>query len=274
MTWNELRVDSWHELTDALEEALDGYRGHISPTYVFRGQPNAAWVLEPSLLRILRGLRSSAAAREIEKSLETEFAAQAALYPETAALWLALINAGKTELWAFMQHHGCATRLLDWTASAFVAAYFAVNQCPTEDGALFVVAPEAVDGAVKRSTPDLVHVTDDNLLNPTAERVVFTWPNLRPQRVVAQQGHFSVNTNLLSAHDGPILKACASTQETHPDAIIQRKIIINADLKMVVLQQLRAMNIAPHALFPTLDGLGQSLSDLAKLRTVLDGDAG
>jgi hypothetical protein len=168
-----------------------------------------------------------------------------------------------------MQHHGCSTRLLDWTASALVAAYFAVNQCPDADGALFVVAPAAVDGPVTRSTPERIHVADHDLLRPTAERVLFTWPALRPQRVVAQQGPFSVNTQLLSAHDEPILKACAATQGQYPDAVIQRKIIIDAGLKMVVLQQLRAMNIAPHALFPTLDGLGESLSDLAQLRAAL-----
>ena len=98
------------------------------------------------------------------------------------------------------------------------------------------------------------------------ERVVFTWPHLRPQRVVVQQGHFSVSTKILSAHDGPILEACESISAAKPGDVIHRKIIIAAALKLVILQQLRAMNIAPHALFPSLDGLGKSLSDLARLR--------
>jgi hypothetical protein len=40
--------------------------------------------------------------------------------------------------WALMQHHGAPTRLLDWSTSPYVAAYFAVNQQSSdENGALW-----------------------------------------------------------------------------------------------------------------------------------------
>ena len=136
MAWNEISVTSWREFTDALEEVLDAYKGHIPPVYVFRGQPDASWLLEPSLLRELRSVGDPGAARKIEELLETEFSAQASLFPETQVVWLALLAAGRTELWAYMQHHGCPTRLLDWTASAYVAAYFAISQFPDRDGAV------------------------------------------------------------------------------------------------------------------------------------------
>ena len=267
MGWKEISVTSWREFTDALEEVLDAYKGHVPPVYVFRGQPDASWLLEPSLLRQLRSVGDPGAARKIEELLETEFAAQASLFPETQGVWFALLAAGKTELWAYMQHHGCPTRLLDWTASAYVAAYFAVNQLPDRDGALFVVAAAAVDQHVQKRSQEPGDVTDDHLIDLSSpERVVFTWPHLRSQRVVVQQGHFSVSTKILSAHDGPILEACEGISASRPGDVIHRKIIIAAGLKLVILQQLRAMNIAPHALFPSLDGLGKSLSDLARLR--------
>jgi hypothetical protein len=145
MNWNEIRVKSWQEFIDVLEPLLDAYKGHVPPVYVFRGQPDSSWLLEPSLLRQLRSVHDPVAARTVEELLETEFTAQAALFSETATVWLALLGAEKTGLWAYMQHHGCSTRLLDWTASAYVAAYFAVNQLPEHDGALFVVAPAAID---------------------------------------------------------------------------------------------------------------------------------
>lgn len=275
MDWNEILVKSWQEFIDALEPVLDAYKGHVPPVYVFRGQANASWLLEPSLLRQLRSVHDPVAARKVEELLETEFTAQAALFPETATVWLALLGAEKTELWAYMQHHGCSTRLLDWTASAYVAAYFAVNQLPEHDGALFVVAPAAIDQYVKKYSPHLEQVTDGSLIDPSSpERVVFTWPHIRPQRLVAQQGHFSVNTRILSAHDGPILAACASIAADRPGDVIHRKIVIAAELKLVILQQLRAMNIAPHALFPSLDGLGKSLSDLARLQAALNSGPG
>ena len=108
----------------------------------------------------------------------------------------------------------------------------------------------------------------------TPERVLFTWPHFMSRRVVAQQGHFSVSTKILCTHDHFILEACSNVAEDREEHIVQRKVVIAADLKLVILQQLRAMNIAPHALFPSLDGLGKSLSDLARLRAALVGGTG
>lgn len=161
MDWNEILVKTWQEFIDALEPVLDAYKGHVPPVYVFRGQANASWLLEPSLLRQLRSVRDPVAARKVEELLETEFTAQAALFPETSTVWLALLSAQKTELWAYMQHHGCSTRLLD----------------------------------------------------------------------------------------GPILGACESIAADRPGYVIHRKIVIAAELKLVILQQLRAMNTAPHGSF-------------------------
>lgn len=120
MTWNEITVRSWVELATALEPLLAVYR--TPPVYVFRGQSDSRWQLAPSLLRQLHGVCDAGAARRIEELFEQEFQTQASLFPETERVWLALMAAGQAELWACMQHHGCPTRLLDWTASAYVAA--------------------------------------------------------------------------------------------------------------------------------------------------------
>lgn len=270
MPWPEIIVTSWQEFTDAIEPCLDAYKGHVAPTYVFRGQAKATWLLEPSLLRHLRVLADPSAARKIEELLETEFLAQSSLFQETQSVWMALAAAGRAEQWAFMQHHGCPTRLLDWTASAYVAAYFAVNEHPDCDGALFVVGAAALDQHWATQGKGPVDISDDDLVNPiTAERVVFTWPQLRSQRLAIQQGHFSLSTRLLSPHDGPIVDACASAASQGVGLVTHRKIVVSAELKLVILQQLRAMNIAPHALFPSLDGFGRSLADLARLKAFL-----
>jgi hypothetical protein len=267
MPWPEIIVTSWQEFIDAIEPCLDAYKGHIPPVYVFRGQADASWLLKPSLLRHLLSVTDLGFARKIEDLLEMEFLAQASLFQETQGVWMSLEASGRTERWAFMQHHRCPTRLLDWTASAFVAAYFAVNELPDRNGALFVVGAAALDKYWVDSAKGCVDISDDDLVNPiTSERVVFTWPKLRSQRLSIQQGHFSVNTKLLKGHDDPICEACAATLSKDINKVIYRKIIIAAELKPVILQQLRAMNIAPHALFPSLDGLGQSLGDLARLK--------
>jgi len=265
--WQEVVVMTWQDFTVALEPVLAGYS--IPPTYVFRGQSNAKWVLEPSLLRQIRRVPNRAAAREIEQLLENEFRAQAALFPETQSVLSVLFDAGYIELWAYMQHHSCPTRLLDWTASAFVGAYFAVNQLPETDGALFVVGADALNQYNKRQHPDKTTITDELLIDPdTLDLVTFAGTRLRSNRMVAQQGYFSVSSNSLAPHDQPILEACSAVAPEYASRIIQRKIVIASYLKPEILQRLRAMNVAPHALFPTLDGLGRSLADLASLKTM------
>lgn len=264
LDWPTVRVTSWQEFAAAIEAPLDGYR--TPPTYLYRGQADSAWRLEPSLVRCLRLAEDRASALGIEQLIEDEFKAQAALFDETKNVLLPFFGGvGRTTIWAYMQHHGCATRLLDWTASAFVGAYFAVNEQPEKDGALFVVAPDAVAQHSGHRA-----FTDGDFVDPNApEGVTFTWPDLRPARVAIQQGNFSVSTYVLGLHDDLIWHACSAIQKGKPDAVLFRKIVIAAELKLVLLQQLRAMNVAPHTLFPSLDGLGRSLSDLARLEAVL-----
>src|SRR5439155_7070467 len=83
------------------------------------------------------------------------------------------------------------------------------------------------------------------------DRVTFACPALSSSRSAAQQGHFSACTNILATHDDAILRSCSAAGVRQPESIIYRKIVIASQLKLVVLQQLRAMNVAPHALFPT-----------------------
>ena len=263
--WNEIEVRTWHEFSGVLERVLVEYT--VPPLHLFRGQANAEWLLAPSLLRQIRITEDRKSALKIEELLEAEFKAQAVLFPETRSVLPVLRDDDHIEWWAYMQHHSCPTRLLDWTASAFVGAYFAVNQHPKTDGALFVVAADAIKRYNERQYPDKTTITDTMLIDPdTSDFVTFAGTRLRSNRMVAQQGYFSVSSNPFAPHDRPILEACSALGPEHPSHILQQKIVIVSSLKPEILQRLRTMNVAPHALFPTLDGLGRSLADLASLK--------
>ena len=92
----------------------------LSENWVFRGQGNARWGLENAVertdfIRLHKG---------VEADFLSEFQRGARNYlskdetPEHLIEWLAL-----------MQHHGAPTRLLDFSKSPFIAAYFAFEEC-------------------------------------------------------------------------------------------------------------------------------------------------
>jgi hypothetical protein len=249
-----------------LESFQDSYRN--PPTYVYRGQADFEWDLKPSLLRRIE----SAAGREehlkIEKWITEEFLSQAALFPETSSVWENLMRFPRSiERWAYMQHHGCVTRLLDWTASPYIAAYFSVSELLERPGAIFVVGPGCVHSYREDINGGDIQEEDLHSLE-SPNHVFFAWPHIRPRRVVTQQGNFSVALDLTQSHDQYILQACNDAQIKNPQTLFHRKIIIQPELKPIILQQLCAMNVTPHALFPGLDGLGRSLSDFAFLKTL------
>jgi hypothetical protein len=85
----------------------------------YRGHSVLGWKLCPSSLR---DGRWDASARENEDECFEEFLAKAPAYGASGASPLGLWDA-----YFLMQHYGAPTRLLDWTESVLVAAYFAIS---------------------------------------------------------------------------------------------------------------------------------------------------
>ena len=103
----------------------------LAGSWCFRGQHQATWLLHPSQDRAtLVQYKSKYSSgychfdrRSTERALLFQFKQRAHHYlkhlpaDEDLASWLGL-----------MQHHGIPTRFLDWTHSAFVALYFALEE--------------------------------------------------------------------------------------------------------------------------------------------------
>ena len=89
--------------------------------YIFRGHARASFKLAPTLLRLFERRHPGAPdAKDINGQLDRfrlHLRGRVHLTDREAA--------SSSELWAIGQHHGLATILLDWTASPFVAAFFA-----------------------------------------------------------------------------------------------------------------------------------------------------
>lgn len=136
-----LHLDNFERfIEESVVENWEGVQSWIDPIpepWCFRGHGDSTWHLDPSLdrasvrkIHFPIGVKISGeekaslrlSAREEEASLILKFKQQAHHY-------LSKLPAdGKILDWlALMQHFGAPTRLLDWTASPFVALYFATR---------------------------------------------------------------------------------------------------------------------------------------------------
>ena len=243
-------------------------RGH----YWYRGQTNAEWGLETSFLRMTRHLaKRREEAINLENVARQEFMSKAHLFIDPG-------NMGKVKTmpcwWALMQHHGAPTRLLDWTASPYVAAYFATQQDGSEsDGAVWCFCHRRLHTAFVKEygsePPDLTKTEDEDpavehlheaLRNPEAPPSVvpLAFKFFSSARMAEQQGRF---TMCLRVHQDHV---CIATKisTTH-----LKKIVIPHKIKPDFLAELRRMNITAAALFPGVDGLGRSIAELTSLGT-------
>jgi hypothetical protein len=241
-----------------------------SGQYWYRGQTDAKWGLETSFLRMTRHLaKQRQEALSLEDAARQEFMSRAHLFIDPG-------NMAKVKTipcwWALMQHHGAPTRLLDWSASPYVAAYFATQQDGSDgDGAVWCFCHLRLRGAFVREfgteLPDLTRTEHEDravkhlhaaLRNPSAKPIVvpLEFKFFSSARMAEQQGRFTMCLRVHQDH------ACIATRvpPTH-----LKMIVIRHKAKPDFLAELRRMNITAAALFPGVDGLGRSIAELTSL---------
>jgi len=261
-TWDDFMAHS------LVKSALTDSRSFL----LFRGQADAELNLCPSLLVAVREavgidptkVIPTKTALAFEEAARKEFEAQAHLYFGPAFSSTTPTN---VHWWMHMQHYGTPTRLLDWTRSPFVAAYFACEKHPGRDGAVWAfdvridnfsmpLSFRKISSAAERSS---IHRLFEN---PLADRkLCFLNTGLRNERMVAQQGVFMLSYNVAVEHD-QILREIISSEPKNIDKC--RKLRIAANLKTRMIHSLLAMNINARSLFPGIDGLGKSVAEMVR----------
>lgn len=262
-----LVLPSWNAFLNQVDQL--GCGSPIRPSYVFRGQADSQWRMLPSLARYLAGVTNEKAVDALEDQLEREFFAQAHPYSSLATA-IRHGDAAWTERLALMQHHGVPTRLLDWTISPMVAAYFACANESSRDGAVFVAHPLSVGTHVRTTLgydPSSSGLEQRVAGSPPV--ISFFRSDSRSDRQVTQQGHFSMATDPLVAHDELLAAALRPGVGPSGPDVVAAKWIVPAGMKLTFLNQLRQLNVAGHSLFPGLDGLGRSLSEAAMIEGAL-----
>lgn len=249
-----LRVESW---TDFLRIITEPFYA----SWIFRGQSDAAWPLLTGLARYLSSVnvpKQNWVAQETRILRVFKRKAHLLLHhvpdEHDSFQWLAL-----------MQHHGAPTRLLDFTWSPYVAAFFALERA-TVDAAIWGINPwaSAWGGELSHAAGDGWTWQDVDLRKPGAFETryqpgskEFVWvgnPFLMNQRLIAQSGTFAVPSVVTRSLEQVAAEATASDP-----ALI--KLVLPAQLlRKTAMWELFRMNITNATLFPGLDGLARSMA--------------
>jgi len=249
---------SWQEVKDLLNK--------FDHNWIFRGQEDSSWGLQTSLERWAEK-EGYSDYEFFEKIFLEEFKRGAKRYlsslihlPENTLEWLSL-----------MQHHGCPTRLLDFTKSPYVAAFFALEDCKENGCAIWCVESNwCKETAVKNFNKE--HIKKEEQISivcdfaeerifkvlfwedPKAVKMIFpVSPLYSNERIDMQQGLF------LCQGSNETFEENVKAMDSFYDYII--KIIISPKVRKEAIIDLNKMNINNATLFPGLDGYARSIKN-------------
>lgn len=217
--------------------------------WLFRGQADASWNLMPS---VHRGYSP-----QQERYLTNEFRVRARSRYSTCpggsdyANWLAL-----------MQHYGLPTRLLDWSYSPIVAAFFAVHPDYAPDGkigdrdvCIWILAARLLNES--QGFEPLIFPLDaisyESLIVPAFKtrrepnKVGVAMAIEHDPRIQVQQGAFTVHSDKTPLN---LIKDCENWL---------RKFVIKSDYVPVFFEELSLLGIRKSNLFPDLSALASEL---------------
>jgi hypothetical protein len=170
-----------------------------------------------------------------------------------------------------MRHHGAPTRLLDFTYSIYVAAYFALETADTDCAVWAVNGPwalkESVGQLIREGKPfasrlkepfeEFPHeriCSQTLFLPPSVKSAIPLNPFLLNERLRIQKGVFLVPTDVVTSFMENLEALPGHDNDDHVVRLIFPKIV-----RKEAIRQLHYMNISRTSLFPGLDGYAQSL---------------
>ena len=250
--YSTVTLAHWHDYKAFTDDLTDNW--------AFRGQANPTWELMNAIERtdfihLYKG---------VEADFLAEFQRGARHYLGNDETPMHLI-----EWLALMQHHGAPTRLLDFSKSPFIAAFFAFEQCAVADAGHIAIwainmnflKQQAAAVIKKKYQRDMEE--SNNVVNETLFQKIFyanedsfifpVEPFRMNRRYSLQQSIFVSTANSFE----PFMQQLHFLGDDITKAVI--KIELPASLQKEVIRDLQRMNLNRASLFPDLDGYAASL---------------
>ncbi len=227
-------IESINDLIAVAEEMpSDDYVGG----WFYRGQADESWELEPKAHRSPHNLGDR---------FEFKFKMwlkQAHKYPE-------MEFENELEAMAIAQHHGFATKLLDWTSNILTAAFFACSSDFDKNGKLYAYFPT-----------QYAYLEKDVLVpGGEPERVVGYQPKSVAERLQAQSGYFTYHKE----EEFKVLN-----ERFRPgghDTLFEWT--IPSECKASIINMLDRLSVNYKTLFPDLDGLSKHHCLMDQIRLI------
>lgn len=243
-------------------------REHARSGWLYRGHRCIDWKLESSLERYCERQKIEADKRsEVEQLLVREFKRA---YHELGAHMPSEL--AYMEWLSLMQHHGAPTRVIDFTYSVYVAAYFALEKARGDCAVWALNAQWAVEqsatalGVAGKNGADQIGVrwqgsSDEQVFDqifistPRVQLACPLNPFLLNDRLRAQRGAFVVPGDVTTS-----FVANLQALPGHDDSANVVCLVLPAHDRKEALRDLFHMNVTRASLFPGLDGYAQMLS--------------
>ncbi len=276
-------VNSWNDIFILFDKIT-----HKNSNWAFRGQSDESWKLSTKFEREAYKYQCEPYwFKNREEIIIQDFQRKAHHYvhnlpdPDSYVEWL-----------SFLQHYGGTTRLLDFTYSYYIAAFFAV-ETPNIDSAIWAVNINKLISQLSKLTDrNLIEMdqtysgiievniefANDIIMERKNKDIVFiVEPFHQHDRIAIQQGLFLFPGNIEKPFEHNL---CSLFEFDFKDLLSENaldakfsemdklnfsnisiiKIVIPSDLHSKVLTELYKMNVTAATLFPGLDGFARSLS--------------
>lgn len=237
---NSSEIKSLNEYTLLVNELASSG----SDLILFRGQTNDDELL-PGIGRKIKDEHGNFVSPKILKDTEQSMLD---LFHKRLPNYIETSFANSWDLLAIAQHHGMATRLLDWTQNPLIALWFACSSS-------FISGNYSVIRIINTNYLNIYkYKNSDSPFDIDKTKIIS--PNWIAKRIANQSGLFTIHK---PTEQSSVFTFLPLDEESNLDFVIH-KFIVPASFRGNIIRELNSYGVNHSSVFPDVDGLCKSIN--------------